>query len=102
MKFRIIAKKFTDDKLKVFFKFDKFGNERFYNATNSLDYSLRDVVRQMKIGAGKSFPAFAYILPYEHNGLKMWCAVDSSGKDVDSWGEEFGIKHYLIFDVLFE
>lgn len=102
LKFKVTAKKFTEDKLKVIFRFDQIGNERFYDATGSLDYSLRDVGRQMKIEIGKPFPAFAYILPYENNGSKMWCAVEYSGKDVENWGKEFGIKHYLIFEMLFE
>lgn len=102
LKFKVTAKKFTENKLKVFFRFERFGNERMYDATESFDYSLRDTGKQMEIEIGKPFPAFAYILPYEKDGWKMWCAVDSSGKDVESWGKEFGIKHYLIFEMLFE
>ncbi len=102
LKFKVTAKKFTKDNLKVFFKFDRFGNERMYDAIDSFDYSLRDTGRQMEIKIGEPFPAFAYILPYEKDGWKMWCAVSTSGKDVESWGNEFGIKHYLIFEMIFE
>ena len=29
-------------------------------------------------------------------------AVDNSGKNIDTWGKEFGIKHYLVFEMKFE
>lgn len=101
LKFKVTAKKFTQDKLKVFFRFEKFGNERMYDATHSFDYSLRAIGNKVEIEIGKPFPAFAYILPYEKDGWQMWCAVDNSGKDVESWGKEFGIKHYVIFEMIF-
>jgi len=56
----------------------------------------------MEIEPGKEFYALAYILPYEKDGWKMYCAVDSSGKDVESWGKEFAIEHYLVFEMKFE
>ncbi len=102
LKFKVTAQKIGNDKLKVLFRFPQFVNERLYEATNSYDYSLRDIGTKMEIRIGKEFPAFAYILPYEKDGWKMWCAVDSSGKDVENWGKEFGIKHYLIFEMKFE
>ncbi|QGY46623.1 hypothetical protein GM418_24070 [Maribellus comscasis] len=100
--FKVTAKKMNSDKLKVFFRFPQFGNVRLFEATDSYDYSLRDIGTKMDIKIGQEFPAFAYILPYEKDGWKMWCAVDSSGKDVYSWGKEFGIEHYLIFEMKFE
>lgn len=102
LNFKVTGKKITENKLKVFFRFDRFANVRLFEATDSFDYSLRGVGTQMDIEPGKSFPAMAYILPYEKDGGKYWCAVDKSGKDVESWGREFGIKHYLIFEMKFE
>ena len=100
--FKVIAQKISNDKLKVFFRFQHFGHEKIYESTESFDYSLRDIGTKLPIELDKAFPAFAYILPYEKDGWKMWCAVDSSGKDVERWGKEFGIKHYIIFEILFE
>lgn len=102
LKFKVLAKKFTPDQLKVFFRFDQFGHERIFEATTSSDYSFRAIGTQLEIEIGKPFPAFAYILPYEKNGWQFYCAVDKSGKEVESWGSEFGIKHYLIFEMLFQ
>jgi hypothetical protein len=50
----------------------------------------------------EKFYLLAYILPYEKDGTKYWCAVESSGKDIENWGKEFNIEHYLVFEMLFE
>ncbi len=99
---RVTAKKSSENELKLIYRFPQFGIERTFEATNSDDYSLRDVGTNIEIKSGKEFSAFAYIMPYEKDGWKMWCAVDSSGKDIESWGKEFGIEHYLIFEMKFE
>lgn len=102
LSFKVFAKRTGDPKLRLWFRFPGFGIERAYDAINSDDYSLRDVGTSQSIEYGKDFYAFAYILPYEKDGLKFWCAVDNSGKDVQNWGKEFGIKHYLIIEMKFE
>jgi len=99
---RVTAKKSSENKLKLVFRFPQFGNEKTFEATSSNDYSLRDVGTNVDIEIGKEFSAFVYIMPYEKDGWKMWCAVDSSGKDIENWGKEFGLKHYLIFEMKFE
>lgn len=71
---------------------------QFQGAT---DYSLRSLHRGLVIEPGTRFYALAYILPYEADGSKIYCAVDTSGKDVESWGKEFGIPHFLIFEMSF-
>lgn len=55
--------------------------------------------KRQPIETGKPFYAFAYILPYEKDGYKYYCAVESSGKDIEQWGAEFGIKHYILFEI---
>lgn len=99
---KVIAKHTEETKLKLWFRFPEFGINRKYDAIKSDDYSLRDVGISEEIKYGENFYAFAYILPYEKDGMKFWCAVDSSGKDIASWGTEFGIEHYLIFEMKFE
>lgn len=100
--FRIIGKKDANDKLKVNFIFDRFRFSRMYNATISDEYSLRALGPKFQLEKAKQFFAFAYIMPYEKDGWKYFCAVDSSGDDVLSWGEEFNLKHYLVFEMLFD
>lgn len=62
---------------------------------------MRDTGIKETIEYGKNFYAFTFILPYEKDGMKFWCAVDDSVKDVENWGMEFGIKHYIIFEMKF-
>ena len=91
-----------DNKLKLFFRFPMVGLNKKYDAIISDDYSLRDIGTDMKIKINESFPAFAYILPYEEGGWKMYCAVADSGEKVENWGKKFKMKHYLIFEMKFE
>lgn len=102
LSFKVIAKKTSDQQLKLQFVFPQFRLNKQYPATNSSDYSLRVTGTKMDIQPDSSFCALAYILPYEKDGWKYWCAVESSGKEVETWGKEFGIEHYLIFEMKFE
>ncbi|EKB54206.1 hypothetical protein [Bergeyella zoohelcum] len=102
LSFNAMAKKATENQVKVAFNFKQFGNSKMYDATKSFDYSFRLIGDKVKIQLGKAFPLFAYILPYEKDGWKLYCAVDSSGKEVEKWGEEFGIAHYIIYEMIFE
>jgi len=101
LSFKIMIKKKDPETIKAFFIFPNFRFSREYKADISDAYSLRAIGKDITIRSNVSFPAFAYILPYEKDGWTYYCAVDSSGKDVDDWGKEFGIKHYLIFEVKF-
>ncbi len=102
LKFSIMASKVDKKKLKVNFSLDRVGIYREYKSTPSDSYSLRDVATQMTIEPGMPFYAFAYILPYKlKSGGSSWCAVESSGKDIEKWGQEFGIKHYILFEMNF-
>lgn len=101
---KIISKLTQDNKLKMNFRFPRFSTEKQFDAIKSDDYSLRNIAETFgtEIKYGKKFYLLAYILPYEKEGSKYWCAVESSGKDIENWGKEFGIKHYLVFEMLFE
>ncbi|MEM6718541.1 MAG: hypothetical protein AAF611_04410 [Bacteroidota bacterium] len=101
---KIISKLTPDNKLKMNFCFPRFSTEKQFDAIKSDDYSLRNIASNAgtKIIYGKKFYLLAYILPYEKDGSKYWCAVESSGKNIENWGKEFGIKHYLVFEMVFE
>ena len=98
----VFGTKTDKNKLKLFFRFPTVGLTRKYEATNSDDYSLRDIGTEIKIEKNKYFPAFAYILPYMEDNWKNYCGVVNSGVNVENWGREFKIKHYLIFEMKFE
>lgn len=104
LSFNVISKLTPENKLKMSFVFPRFGVTKEYDAIQSTDYSLRNVADESKlaIGYGKKFYLLTYILPYEmENGFKSWCAVGSSGDDIENWGARFGIKHYLVFEMEF-
>ena len=99
----IISKR-INNKLKMTFKLPNFSISKEFDAIASDDYSLRTVAALMnkKIEIGKKFYLLAYMLPYEKGTYKYYCAVESSGKPIENWGKEFGIKHYLVFEMMFQ
>ncbi|WP_442264661.1 hypothetical protein ACSIGC_09875 [Tenacibaculum sp. ZS6-P6] len=105
LKLKVISKLTSKKKLKLNFKFPRFGITKEYKAIDSDLYSLRNMVDEskMEISYNKKFYLLAYILPYERSdGSKSWCEVGTNGKDIENWGKKFGIKHYLIFEMKFE
>lgn len=103
-KFKVISKLTDKNKLKMTFKFPRFSTSREFDAIESDDYSLRNVAETgaVDINYNEKFYLLTYILPYEKDGAKYWCAVESSGKEIEKWGKEFGIEHYLLFEMIFE
>ncbi len=101
----ITAKQTKEKKIKMMFKLPRFSIDREFKALNSKDYSLRNIAEEskLKIEYNKKFSLLAYILPYEReDGAKSWCDVGVNGIDFENWGDKFGIKHYLIFEMKFE
>jgi hypothetical protein len=102
---KIISKLTHKNKLRMTFKFPRFSITKEYDAIDTDEYSLRNIAEEskMEIGYNKEFYLLAYILPYEReDGSKSWCEVGTSGKDIEKWGEKFGIKHYLLFEMKIE
>ncbi len=101
---KVMSKKLADNRLKVIFTFPKVRNTKYYKSTNSDDYSLRNLARRedFSIELGKPFHLLAYIMPYEKDGAKYWCTVDQSGAGVENWGNEFGLEHYLVYEMVFK
>ena len=104
---RIISKLTADNKLKMDFHFPSFSTGKSFEATSSNIYSLRAVVEKKPIEIGENFYIMVYMLPYEVKiegvgTMQQYCAVEDSGKEIETWGKEFGIKHYLVFEMKFE
>ena len=100
---KVISELTSENELKMSFKFPRYSRDMKFNATKSEDYSLRNIPegKTDPILVDETFYLLAYILPYENDGAKYWCAVESSGKEIEQWGKEFGIKHYIIFEMTF-
>jgi hypothetical protein len=102
---KIISKLTHKNKLRMTFRFPRFGITKEYDAIDTYDYSLRNIAQEsnLEISYDEKFYLLAYILPYEReDGSKSWCDVGTSGKEIEKWGEKFGIKHYLLFEMKFE
>lgn len=103
LSFSVFAGKTDKKNLKVRFSFERFGLVRNYKSTASKEYSLRDFGSHQVIETGKPFYAFVYILPTEHeDGSSSWCEVEADGNSVEDWGNKFGLKHYLLFEMCFD
>lgn len=104
LKLRVISKHTSDNELKISFRFPRFSVTKKFDAIKSDDYSLRNIAEanDTEINYGEKFYLLAYILPYEKDGVKYYCAVEGSGNDIKNWGKEFGIRHYLVFEMKFE
>ncbi|HXJ99248.1 MAG TPA: hypothetical protein VNJ50_10395 [Gelidibacter sp.] len=104
---KAISKLTSDSKLKMHFVFPRFtSNSKFeiYKPEEN-SYSLRNLASEsnLEIEYNKPIVLFAHILPYDMgNGTMSYCEVGSNGKDIEKWGEKFGIKHYLIFELEFK
>ena len=102
---KVISKLTRDNKLKMTFKFPRFSITKEFDAIETDDYSLRNIAEEsnMTIRYDEHFYLLAYILPYEReDGSKSWCDIGTSGNDIENWGERFGIKHYLLFEMKFQ
>jgi hypothetical protein len=105
LKMKVISKTTSQGKIKISFIFDRFSNTTEYTALKSDEYSLRNLVDESKlpIAYGAKFYLMAMILPYQReDGSKSWCEVGTNGKDIESWGKKYGVKHYLLFEMELE
>jgi len=105
LKMKVISKTTGQGKIKISFIFDRFSNTKEYTALKSDEYSLRNLADESKlpIAYGTKFYLMALILPYQReDGSKSWCEVGTNGKDIESWGKKYGVKHYLLFEMELE
>ena len=99
---RTISKLTEDCKLKMQFRIPSATITRNFDAISSTEYSLRKAIKKETVEFGEEFYALVYMLPYEKDNIKQYCAVEASGKEILTWGKEFGIKHYLVFEMIFQ
>jgi len=99
LSFKVLAKRTPKNQLKMNFMFPRFGTTKYFDALETDEYSLRNLITEsnLPVKIGEEFYLMAYILPYEReDGSKSWCEVGTNGRDVENWGEKFNIKHYLL------
>ncbi len=101
---RVVSELTDNNTLRMHFNFPGLTVEQEYDAVQSDDYSLRHAYTnpETPISPGEKFFLLTYILPYEEYGIKYYCTIETSGSDIFSWGREFGIEHYLVFEMVFQ
>ena len=101
---RVVSELTGENSLRIHFNFPGLTLEQEYDAIQSDDYSLRHAYTKPEtpIHPGESFFFLIYMLPYEQDGVKHYCSIETSGGNVLSWGKEFGIEHYLVFEMIFD
>jgi hypothetical protein len=101
LSFALMSGKSSNRSVKMEFIFDRLSINNQYLAIDSEAYSMRALDMLSDIKPGKPFYAFAFILPFEKDGNKYYCAVEISGKDIEKWGTEFGLEHYILVEMCF-
>lgn len=101
LKITLMSGKSSKKELRTSFDFGRFSIDHKYKSLPTDDYSMRVYGTQLNIKYNEPFYAFAYILPYEKDHAKYYCAVESSGENIESWGKVFNIKHYILYEMCF-
>lgn len=101
---RVVSEATDENTLRVHFNLPGLTLEQEYDALQSDYYSLQHVYTkpETQITPGSKFFLLTYLLPYEMDGIKYYCSVETSGSDIFLWGEQYGIDHYLVFEMIFE
>lgn len=105
----VLTSHITKDSLRFNFEFDKGGSISYHaSKLNSDLYSLRDAINsdnsQVKLPKGSS-TFLVYSLPYvdpKNPNILYYCELTARGVSPENWYKEYGIKHYIIFDLMLD
>jgi len=100
----IISKLSKKKNLKMVFKTPRVKIMKNFKATNSNNYHFTDLIdsNRKKISLGNKFYLLSNALMYEYDGTFRSFVGGINNGDVLKWGEKYGIKHYLIFEMKIE
>ncbi len=103
---KVYAQETTDHKLRVQIVFPRFRTEKNFNLIDDKNqYTLRNVADEgkFKIQFGKPFYFLSFFPPYKlDGGGASWCIVANDTQNIEKWGEKYGLKQYLLFELVFE
>ncbi len=107
--FDVYARVLDATTLEAFFRFARVGQRKQYKAEagQASQYSFRtDILAynqgQAKIPVGKKFTFLVYTLPYEKDGYYLYCALAQSQVPIEQWYGQFGINHFVAYQLLIE
>lgn len=106
----VLTSHITSDSIRFNFDFNRAGSTYVkFSKSKSESYSLRDGVlsngRQIKLSSNGVYPLLVYSLPYEdpkYPGYLFYCKLTGENISPLDWYEKYGIKHYIIFDLITE
>lgn len=107
--FDVYARAVDPTTIEAFFKLPQVGQRKTFKVDSSQarQYSFRtDILsyknQQTKIPVGKKFPFLVHTLPYEKDGFYQYCALAQSQVPVAKWYSQFGVKHFIVYQLNLE
>lgn len=105
-RFKLLAHQSEKKQAHFMFQFDRVGLNPRYKSKDTDLYSLRDATGSLgdpvQVPLHKSFPLFVYSLPYvdpKKPDLYQYCALTQDAVPPSEWGETYGVKHYIVFEM---
>lgn len=107
--FDVYARTVDPTTIEAFFKLPKVGQTKTYKveADDARRYSFRTDILDYRnqrtvVPIGKKFPFLVYTLPYDKDGFSYYCTVAQSKLPVAEWYKQFGIKHFIAYQLVLE
>lgn len=109
LSFNVLTQDVKTDSVRFSFDFKNYSTYTYFSKINTNTYSLRDGLlssgENVKIGRKGVFPILVYSLPYEDPkkpGYLFYCKLTGENINPKDWYANYGIKHYIIFDLIVE
>lgn len=107
--FDVYARTVDPTTIEAFFKLPRVGQRKTYKveAEDARRYSFRTDILSYKnqktvVPVGKKFPFLVHTLPYDKDGLSYYCTVAQSRVPIADWYKQFGVKHYIAYQLVLE
>lgn len=107
--FDVYARTVDPTTIEAFFRLPRVGQRKTFkvDSMDARQYSFRtDILnyknQQTKIPVNKKFPFLVYTLPYEKDGFYLYCALGQSQVPVANWYKQFGVKHFIAYQLVLE
>jgi hypothetical protein len=95
--------------IEAFFKLPKVSQRKTYKveADDARRYSFRTDILSYKnqktvVPIGEKFPFLVHTLPYDKGDFSYYCTVAQSRIPVANWFKQFGVKHFIAYQLVLE
>ncbi|WP_461133643.1 hypothetical protein [Spirosoma lituiforme] len=107
--FDVYARAVDPTTIEAFFKLPRVSQRKTYKveADDSRRYSFRTDILSYKnqktvVPIGQRFPFLVHTLPYDKDGFSYYCTVAQSRVPVADWYKQFGVKHFIAYQLVLE